>query len=172
MNSKDAVRLAIKLVGLAIFLFGVIQAASSFPILISAFEDDAFGRYSAPLIITFIMPTLLGLFLWLFPSIVASTVIQSEFNSNTTNELLIGLEGIAIRVLGFYFLYVCLSSFLSTYVGYNQAIEQNGFDAMFNGRKNYYLMFVTQGIEFIMSLFLILGAKTIVRFIRKLKYAS
>lgn len=172
MNSKDALRVTIKLVGLAIFLFGVIQATSSFPILINAFEQGEFDTYTAPLIIAFVMPILLGLFLWLLPSKVASTIIQSDFKPSNTNEFLIGLEGVAIRILGFYFLYICLTSFLNTYISYSQTLEQNDFDEMFSGRKNYYLLFATQGVEFILSILLIFGSKTIVRFVRKLRYAS
>ncbi len=162
MNSHEILRTALKIVGLALLIFAVIDGIVYFP-MIMEFSNSTEGKAQA---ISFFAPlfvqVIIGLLLWLFPAPVANTIIRNDLTPASRDELLIGIEKIGIRILGIYLLYEgatgLLSNYISYYISYNRAIETFGEYVEFNGKEGFRFKFVAMWVEVILSILLILGA--------------
>jgi hypothetical protein len=110
--------------------------------------------------------------LWLFPAPVANTIIKKDLKATSQDKFLLGIEKIAIRILGLYLLYHGISDLVGIYTSYYQAIDMFGRDVKFSGKERYIIGFVLTGTKIFLSLLLIIGATGITNLLRKIRYAS
>jgi len=172
MNSNEILRMVIKLVGLAVFISGVIQASSSLPMVYEQMKNMDVGAPAASFIGAFASPIIIGLLLWFFPAPVANTIIKEELNVAPQNEFLRGIENIGIRILGLYLLYHGISDLVYNYISYRQEAEMLRENINIFGKGSTKAAFIVTGIEIIISIILIIGANVISTMIRKIKFAS
>ena len=171
MYSNEIIRTIVKLTGLVIFLYTVVQAASYLPYLAGQYRDENFNYLVLSLAGTILIPLLFSLLLWLFPARVTNTIVMNESRDSDKSELLLDLEKIGIRVMGIYLLYHGISDLVANFTSYRYALS------MFEGTigspdmSKYYVSFIATAVELFMSLFLILGTKGISNAIRKIRYA-
>lgn len=172
MNSHDVLRTAIKIGGLALFIYSVIQATSSLPLFLNQLKNTGFDFPVASMIATFVVPMIFGLLLWLFPAPIANTIIKKDLPIKSEEKFLLGAEKIAIRVLALYLLYHGITDFVSHYASYHQATEMFGKNVNFSGKERFTIGFIVTGVEILLALLLLLGAAGITNLLRKARNAS
>ena len=172
MSSNEILRMVIKLVGLAVFISGVIQASSSFPMIYSQMTHLGDNAPTASFFGAFASPIIIGLLLWFFPVPVANTIINEESNVAPRNDFLREIENIGIRILGLFLLYHGISDLVYNYLSYRQEAEMLRENINILGKGNTKAALVVTGVEIVISIFLILGANIISTMIRKIKFAS
>jgi hypothetical protein len=172
MNSRDVLRTAIKIGGLALFIYSVIQATSSLPLFLNQLNSTGFDFPVASIIATFVVPMIFGLVLWLFPAPITNTIIRKDLPTKSQEKFLVGVEKIAIRVLGLYLLYHGITDSASHYASYHQASEMFGNNVNFSGKERFTIGFIVTGVEIVLALLLMLGAAGITNLLRKARNAS
>ena len=172
MNSHEILRTAIKITGLALLIYAVVQAASYLPLILEQVKNAEMGMPVASYISSIAVPIIFGFLLWLFPASVSNTIIKNDLNVTSQDKLLLGIEKVGIRILGLYLLYHGISDLVANYASYHQAVDMFGKNIGFSGKKRYTIIFITTGVEIFLSLLLILGAAGITNIIRKVRYAS
>jgi hypothetical protein len=172
MKSHDILRTAIKIGGLALFIYSVIQATSSLPLFLSQLKSTGFDFPVVSIVATFFVPMVFGLLLWLFPTPIANTIIRKDLPAKSQEKFLVGVEKIAIRVLGLYLLYHGITDFASQYAAYHQAVEMFGKNVNFSGKERFTIGFIVIGVEIVLALLLMLGAAGITNMLRKARNAS
>jgi hypothetical protein len=172
MNSHEVLRTAIKIGGLALLIYTVIQATSTIPLFLDQMKSSDFGFPIASVIATFVIPMVFGLILWLFPAPIANTIIKKDLPTKLDSKFLVGVENIAIRVLGLYLLYHGITDFVSQYASYYQATEMFGKNVNFSGKERFTIGFIVTGVQIVLALLLMLGAAGITNMIRKARNAS
>jgi len=159
--------------GLALALYGAFLALTSFPLIFESMQYmEQLGMSTLSYLSATVVPVLLGVILWLFPSRVASTIIQRDIDPKAMDQLLIDIETIAIRLMGLILLYHCISNLTSNYLNYKQAMSMNSGSSVFMGSEIYSIGFYVTGIETVMAIGLIIGSKGIVNLVHKIRYAS
>lgn len=172
MNSHDVLRTAIKIGGLALLIYSAIQAASSLPLFLDQAKNTEFGFSVVSIVATFVVPIIFGLLLWLFPAPIANTIIKNDLAANTQDKFLVGIEKVAIRILGLYLLYHGITDLVAHYASYHQATEMFGKNINFSGKERFTIGFIVTGVEIFLALLLILGATGITNILRKARNAS
>lgn len=172
MNSHDVLRTAVKIGGLALLIYSAIQATSSLPLFLDQAKNTELGLPVASIIATFVVPIIFGLLLWLLPAPIANTIIKKDLAVNTQDKFLVGIEKIAIRILGLYLLYHGITDLVAHYASYHQAAEIFGKNINFSGKGRYTIGFIVTGVEIFLALLLILGAAGITNILRKARNAS
>jgi hypothetical protein len=165
-------RTAIKIGGLALLIYSVIQATSSLPLFLEQMKNAGFDFPVASIIATFVVPIIFGLLLWLFPAPIANTIIKNDLLTKSDEKFLVGVEKVAIRVLGLYLIYHGITDFVSHYASYHQATEMFGKNVNFSGKERYTIGFVVAGVKIFLALLLMLGAAGITNMLRKARSAS
>ena len=172
MNSNEILRVVVKLVGLAVFISGIIQASSSFPMVYDSIVDMNITSPAVSFIGSFTTPIIIGLFLWFFPAPVANTIIKKDSEVLSQNQFLLSLENIGIRILGLYLLFQGISDLVYNVIKYRQELEIISQNIQIFGKGNTTAALIVTGIEILISIFLIFGANLITNTIRKVKHAS
>lgn len=172
MNSHDVIRTAIKIGGLALLIYTVIQASSTVPLFLSQLNSSGFEFPVASIIAAFVVPLMFGLLLWLFPASIASTIIKKDLPTKSEEKFLVSVEKIAIRVLGLYLFYHGIMDLVSQYASYHQATEMFGKNLNFSGKERFTIGFIVIGIKIVLALLLMLGAAGISGLLRKARNAS
>lgn len=172
MTRHEILRTTIKMSGLALVIYGAIQALSNLPIVLESMRYAEINMPALSYITVMAGPISFGLILWLFPSSVASTVIRKDLDSSSSDQVLLGIEIIAIRAMGIFLLYHCLSNLVSNSLSYKQAISMNSSFPGFAGTEHYSIAFYVIGVEVVMAIGLILGSKGIVNLFGKIRHAS
>jgi len=172
MNSHEIFRTALKIVGLALLTYAVIDGIVYFPMIMELLKNTEGEALAIPYYGSIFVQIIIGLLLWLFPAPVASTIIRNDLTPASQDQLLIGIEKIGIRLLGIYLLYEGVTGLVSNYISYNRAIETFGEHVEFNGKEGFKFKFVAMWVEMFLSILLILGASGITNTIRKIRYAS
>ena len=172
MNSSEILRAIVKLVGLAVLISGIIEASVSLPIVYEAVVNMEVGTPAASFIGSFATPIIIGILMWLFPTPITNTIIKGDFVKSTHHEFLLGLESIGIRILGIYLLYHGIADLVSNSINYwyEREMLANGVQLFNTGNTKVGL--IVTGIEILISILLIIGARKITTIIRKIKYAS
>lgn len=171
MKSHDVLRTAVKIGGLALLIYSVIQATSSLPLFLDQAKNTGFDFPIASIIATFVVPIIFGLFLWLFPAPIANTIIKKDLAVKSQDKFLVGIEKVAIRILGLYLLYHGITDLAAQYASYHQATEMFGSNVNFSGKERFTIGFIVTGVEIFLALLLILGAEGITNIIRKARNA-
>lgn len=172
MDSHDVLRTAIKIGGLALLIYSVIQAASSLPVFLNQVNGTGLDFPVASIIATFVTPMMFGLLLWLFPAPIAKTIMKKDLPITSEEKFLLGVEKIAIRVLGLYLLYHGITDFVSHYASYHQATEMFGKNVNFSGKERFTIGFIVTAVETVLALLLMLNAAGITNLLRKARNAS
>lgn len=172
MTSHDVIRTAIKIGGLALLIYTAIQASSTVPLFLSQLKSSGFEFPVITIIAAFVVPLIFGFMLWLFPAPIANTIIKKDLPNKSEEKFLLGIERIAIRVLGLYLLYHGITDFVSHYASYHQAVEMFGKNVNFAGKEKFAIGFIVTGVEIVLALLLMLGATGIVNILRKARNAS
>lgn len=169
MDLKEITTITVKMSGLALVIYGMIQAISSLPLIMATWEQDSIGL---SYLSTFSASVFFGVVLWLIPSRVANSVILDKKVISEASTHLGDFESIVIRGLGIILLYQALSQLLANYVAYNQVLETNFGDKYFAGNEVYVNSFYVLGFEIVLAIGLIVGAKGLVNVFQKIRYAS
>ncbi len=172
MTSHEVLRTTIKMSGLALVVYGCIQALSTIPLAVESMRVMDMNMPALSYIAAMGGPIIFGLLLWLLPAPIANTVIRNDLDTASIENILPGIETIAIRVMGIFLLYNCISHLVSNYLSYQQASSMNSNLYKFLGSENYSIAYYVIGTETVMAFGLILGAKGIVNLIHKIRYAS
>lgn len=172
MNSHDVLRTAIKIGGLLLLINTAVHASASVPLFLDQMKGSGFDFPVASIIATFFIPMLFGLALWLFPTPIANTIIKKDLPSKSEEKFLVGVENIAIRLLGLYLLYHGITDFALQYASYHQATEMFGKNVNFSGKERFAISFIVTGAEIVLALALVLGAAGITNILRKARNAS
>jgi len=172
MNSHEIFRIAVKIVGLVLLIYAVIDGIIYFPVIIKLFNSVEGEVQALSYFASFFAQIVIGLLLWLFPAPVASTIIKNDLTVTSQDKLLPGIEKVGIRLLGIYLLYQGITGLISNYASYSQAIEMFGENIKFGGNEKYRFNFIGMWVEIFLSILLILGASGIANVIRKIRYAS
>ncbi len=172
MNSHEILRTAIKLLGLVLVIYTVIEGLRYFPMMLDLIENSDGTIKTTSQIAAVAIPITIGLMLWFFPAPVASTIIRDDLEVASKDELLAGIENIGIRLLGMYLLYHGISDLVANYVSYSQALNMFGEQIKFSGKERFTASFIATGVEIFLSLILILGAASISSLLRKIRYAT
>lgn len=170
IDFRSVVRLVLKLGGLALMIYGLVAFASFAPIFFtrgdSNFAMDAVGFMTAPLI-----TTLFGLFLWLFPSPVSNTLIRKGGAAGQEQQIWTSqLEVIGVGLLGLWLLYRGLSDLVYHLVTYGTRAQSTGLYA--DGYSEFPAYMVATIAELVVAVFLIFGARGIVRLLRQVRYGG
>lgn len=172
MNSYEVLRTAVKIGGLALLIYSAIQATSSMPLFLSQVKNTGLDFPVAYIIAIYVIPIIFGLLLWLFPAPIANTIIKKDLAVNSQEKFLVGIEKIAIRILGIYLLYHGITDLAAQYASYHQTAEMFGKNINFSGKERFTIGFIVTGIKIFLSLLLILGATGITNILRKARNAS
>ena len=176
MTSHEALRVTIKLVGLALFIYGCINAITNLPIFLDALKLPDLDMPALSYLTVLIGPIFIGMLFWIFPSSVSNTIILNDLDTQSTDRLLPGIETILIRIMGIFLLFNCISALVGNYLTYSRAnsIFNNMGSNMekYIGHDQYIIGFITIGVEITMSLVLIFGARVIMSAIRKVRNVS
>ena len=172
MNSNEILRMVVKLTGLVLFIIGITNAASYIPMLFEAMKHGDMGTVTASYLGAIISPTVIGVFLWLFPASVANTVIRKDFEVSLNKNIIQEIEVIGIRILGFYLLYLGISDLFFNILTYKHEMEIIGNDNNFFSKGNIKVAIIVTCIEISIAVGLIFGSKIISTLIRKIKFAS
>jgi hypothetical protein len=172
MKSHDVLRTAIKIGGLALLIYTAIQASSTMPLFLSQLKSSGFEFPVVSIIAAFAVPLIFGFVLWLFPAPIANTIIKKDLPNKSEEKFLLGVEKIAIRVLGLYLLYHGITDFASQYASYHQATEMFGKNINFSGKERFTIGFIVTGVQIMLALLLMLGAAGISNILRKARNAS
>lgn len=172
MNSHDVLRTAIKIGGLVLLVNTAVRVSSTAPLFFDQMKSSGVDFPVASIIATFFVPMLFGLVLWLFPTPVANTIIKNDLPPKSEEKFFVGIENVAIRVLGLYLLYHGTTDFVSQYASYHQATEMFGKNVNFSGKERFTIGFIVTGAEIVLALALMLGAAGITNMFRKARSAS
>lgn len=172
MTSHEVLRTTIKMSGLALVVYGCIQALSTIPLVVESMRVMDMNMPALSYLAAMGGPIIFGLILWLLPTSIANTVIRNDLDTVSIENILPGIETIAIRVMGIYLLYQCISYTVSNYLSYQQISAMNSGITNFLGSDKYTIGFYVVGVETVMAIGLILGAKGIVSTIKKIRYKS
>lgn len=170
IDYRSIVRLVIKLTGIALVIFSLVQMASIAPMTIlggfsGELGDDWLLWTSAPLIGAFF-----GIVLWLFPAPIANSLFRFETEgSGGYPSWLDRLEVIGIGLLGLWLAFRSLSDLVYHLV----MLRQRGMpDQLAVGYTEFPAYFVATLIEMGLALFLIFGATGIARIVRRYRYGG
>jgi hypothetical protein len=172
MNSHDVLRTAVKIGGLVLLIYSAIQATSYFPLFLDQAGNTGLGISVVSILSIMLVPIIFGLLLWLFPASIANTIIKKDLAVKSQDKFLVGIEKIAIRILGFYLLYHGITDLVSQYVSYHQAAEMFGKNTNFSGKERFTTGFIVIGVKIVLSLLLILGATGITKILQKVRNVS
>lgn len=172
MNSHEVLRTAVKIGGLALLIYSAIQATANFPLFLYEAKNTELGISVASILAIFVVPIIFGLLLWLFPARIANTIIKKDLATNTQDKFLVGIEKVAIRILGLYLFYHGITDLIAHYASYHQAAEIFGKNINFSGKERYTIGFIVTGVKIFLALLLILGAAGITNMLRKARNAS
>lgn len=160
MDLKTLVAVFLKISGLGMVVWAVLQAASAIPFLVSAPDT-----YLLPYMPTMLIPLFIGGALWFAPLKIANTIIKDAPLVENTDRFLRGLERAAIALMGLYLLYRGLSDLV-----FHLSYEQRMFELLGQGHQrtaDRHASLIMSYFEIALSLVFILGAKTIVIALRK-----
>ncbi len=172
MTYHEILRTTLKMTGLALVVYGCIQALSSIPLVIESMRVIDMSMPALSYVAAMGGPILFGLILWLLPSSVANTVIRKGLDTPSTEGILSEIEVIAIRVMGIFLLYNCISHFVSNYLSYQQALSMNAGITNFHGGEKYSIGFYVIGVEAAMAIGLILGSSGVVNLVNKIRHMN
>ena len=166
MKLEHIVALAVRLFAIALAVYALRNGIS----LVPYFHDQEWQIASyayAALVACFL---LLAIYLWYFPLTVSRRLVafrepgEADIGSATSDELQI----IGFTILGIYLLFYVLSDVI--YWGFIWFISNRNQGVPIELSLEQVASMLSTAIELVFVLFLILGAKGIVRLIRKLRY--
>jgi hypothetical protein len=109
VDYHSVARLLLKLFGVALILYAFTITPQYLMPMAANLDGVEFGyRYYVAVLMPLTVPLILGVFLWLFPSAVANTVIPVSARPQK-NEWALQIERIAISAIGIYVLFGAIS---------------------------------------------------------------
>lgn len=164
MNRKEVVAVAVRLFSIVLFLYGLKYFLQS----ITVFFEQGDLEIAAYVYTGFsILIALIALLFWLFPYTIASVVLPKKpLKTGAVNWNCGNVLSCSFIILGMYFLYYVITD--AVYWFYVINYSNNFGIAMELTSDNRASIFSTV-IEFVMSVFLILGSSGIARLILKMR---
>lgn len=163
---NNIVRIGLKLSGVGLVVYGALSLSSFLPLLL---QTRNWEEWEATMLFSNVaasaMPFLLGAFLWLFPAMVANTIVRFE---STTKESEAGLgyelERVGVALLGLYLCYRAVSGIIYQAMIYRAKMELLG-----NVRTpdEFPAMVATTAIQLVLALLFMLQSRGVVRLLRK-----
>ena len=173
MDYRDLTALLVKIAG-AVLLINVF-------LVLPDYVTGAFRQYSSSFptalfaaIFPLLFPLIGGLFLLVFPRTIVNQLVRGEPLSSQSPEFLRQIEQIALSILGFYVLFRATSDLVAqlarifwlrhvesphmTNVPFGSWIAAEGFSIL-----------AATVIEFVVGLWFLFGAKSILTFVRKMR---
>ncbi len=160
---SNMVRIILKLLGVGLVVYSAVTLSTYIPAIVDSSTPVTWSlvlAHAAPTIIT----CLFGIFLWLFPAKVADTIVLPNVDiKNVDGEWDAKVERIGVTILGIFLLYRALSDVAFNVTGYvtNAPTIRNQVD--------FQASLAATTLEFILALFLVLGASGITNTLRKLR---
>ena len=167
----DGVKLVLKLSGVGFIVFGVVSLSTFLPFLSESLKNSDSRVSVVAYVAQMFVPLLFGVFLWLFPARITDTIVKPDSPAENTDALLTGLERIGITLMGLYLLYRGISDLTYQIINYYN-LKSLTPGAFISPRYDIVATFVATGIELVVALVFIFGAKGILRIIRRFRYAG
>jgi len=170
VDARGLVRLALKLVGLGLVIYALVMLATYAPMtVLGIFAEDMAPNWlmmtSPPLMIL-----LFGVFLWLFPSPVTNTLFRAaEGRQDKTPDWAAKLEVIGVALLGLWLLFRALSDLVYHLVTLRARAQAVSYGMEYSEFGAY---FVATLVELAFALFLLFGARGIVRLLHQVRYGG
>lgn len=170
IDYRSVVRLVLKLVGMAIVVYGLIMLASSAPMTFMAvFAEELPSHwliYSSPPLITIG----LGFLLWFFPAPVTNTLFRASSDEAEAGQgWARQLEVMGVSLLGLFLLFRSVSDLIYHLLTLRARGPQTFFDQGYSGFPAY--MAATL-IELVFALVLIFGARAIAGFLWRVRHGG
>lgn len=165
MDYNSAVRLALKLFGVVLIVYGAVTLASYLPSLISLRDGDTYVQV-LPYAVPMLAPFIFGSLLWLFPATIANTIVPLPSSQKTPakTDWAADLERVGVSLLGLYLFYQAVSDILYHIIAYRAKAAALGGT---RGPDDFPALVATTIVEFVLALFLMLRSKGIVNLLRK-----
>ena len=170
VDARSLVRLALKLVGLGLVVYALVMIASLAPMtILGSFGNDLPSDWliftSAP-----VMVLVFGVFLWLFPSPVANTLFRAaEGKQDETPDWARKLETVGVGLLGLWLLFRGISDLVYHLMTLRARGQATFID---QGYSDFPAYFAATLVELVVALFLLFGARGIVRVLRQVRYGG
>lgn len=170
MDYRSLTTLLVKITGAWLIVYVVMSFNAVLPYMTNDL-DLPWWEYLLLVLLSVIVPLLIGLMILLYPTSITNRIISEEKDIESQSGALLGLEQVAVSVLGVYLFLQALSdiAFHITYIVY---AEQLGEIGMFSGTVmtvDRVAGIVTTGFELLLAIWLIVGSKGIVKLISRIR---
>lgn len=170
MDYKDLTALLVKIGGVGLLVYGVLQIPSLVSLLHFGSETP-FKNFFVFGVIPLIFPFLIGFWFLLMPSAVTNKLVKGDKLSASPPGFFFDLERVALSVLGVFLLFNALSD-----IAYHSAFILKGKELMIEGlfpgeklRLERYAALVATVFELALALWLIFGAKGLLNILNRIR---
>ncbi|MBV2135333.1 MAG: hypothetical protein KUF79_00835 [Candidatus Thiodiazotropha sp. (ex Ctena orbiculata)] len=167
MDRKLFVAIGVRLFAIALAIYSL----KSMPGMYIYFDNENYQSAAFMFAGLFVFLMLLAIFLWKFPLTVASNIIpnvENDEKSTTWNEKKLLVVGLIL--MGVYFFYYVISDAIYWLYIWNYSQSYTGMEIELNTEQKASI--ITTGVELIVSMLLIFGAKGVSNIIWHLRYAG
>ena len=170
IDLRSIVRLVLKLSGLVMVIWGLVTVISFVPVVFPL-SEVSMGRDALYVLFSPLVMVAFGLFLWLFPAPVTNTVFRKDSKDSAAEPRWAAeLQVVGVSLLGLWLLYRAISDLVYHLMVYRTRTQSTDFYT--DGYTEFPAFMVATLVEFVVAVFLLFGARGIVRVLRQVRYGG
>ena len=171
MDYRNLTNLLIKITGVALIAYSIIEIPAYISYYISSQVDSFWGFIGISLVPMFV-PILVGIVFLFFPATVTNKLISGDDETNTASIDILAAERIAFSTLGLYLLFRVISDLIFHGTSIYLALKAGTIARYNTGYQDPYALVVATLAELIFALWLLFGSAGLVRFVSKIRTAG